>query len=154
MCHLSWLQNGLRGSVAVHDLQSNSVSRDTPLPQYLEFCKGSSYGDPNNAGSAIHSHTLKIFSREAHFPLPLFSSSVVLINAAFLCYKQTLAQARRQTYGHLFAYEKFGVIFKPPQSLLREVTGLPVTAWRDSRLQLASEKQGVLSSCISWIPSG
>ncbi len=28
--------------------------------------------------------------------------------------------------------------------------GLPVTAWRDSRLQLASEKQGGLSSCISW----
>jgi hypothetical protein len=75
-----------------------------------------------------------------------FSSSVVLFNAAFLCYKQICYWFRSllsRPSGLSFAYEKFGVIFNssrpfPPG----KVTGLPVRVRRDSRLQLASEKQG------------
>ena len=50
--------------------------------------------------------------------LSLFSSSVVLINAAFLCYKQMnlSIQDYQIACDQLFAYEKFGVLFNLPRS--------------------------------------
>lgn len=52
-----------------------------------------------------------------------FLFSVVPLNVAFLCYKQIPAQApcHDLRIKSLFAYEKFGVIFKTPHSLLRKV---------------------------------
>lgn len=82
------------------------------------------YPQPRQSGARgrrVTKYILQELSRSSLLFSFLFS--VVPLNVAFLCYKQIPAQAPchdlRITY--LFAYEKFGVIFKTPHSLLRKV---------------------------------
>ncbi|KAF2471031.1 uncharacterized protein BDR25DRAFT_393622 [Lindgomyces ingoldianus] len=68
-----------------------------------------------------------------------------------------------ETQLSIHANEKFGVIFTSFCHLaLRTLTSLPVRAWRDSRLHLASESPGPISKSVSprgsicaiWCPYG
>lgn len=76
----------------------------------------------------------------------LFSSSVVLINAAFLCYKQMnlFIQDYQIVCDQLFAYEKFGVLFNLPRSFTfgQRWTGLPVRVRRDFTSAIGIRKAG------------
>lgn len=111
----------------------------------LQFCPPHIYKFSSPAGSTLTP------------PLPFFFLSpwsTAPFNAAFLCYKRRdWRQSLRATLlGGLrsknMAYEKFGVISSTStrNGALSwqhvDPGGLPARAWRDLRLQLASEKQG------------